>query len=174
MQETQLIIQPLEAEIEKCRKCLMSKCRRHVVIHRGSKHPVILLIGEAPGKYEDLNSIPFCGPSGKLLDKKIKEFGLPEHAMINVVKCRPTDAGGQNRPPTDEEIHNCLPFLKEQIDLLAPKIIVAVGKVAFRVLSENAYDSIYLIHPSACLRKPELVEIMDKHMKKIKEKVGNI
>jgi len=167
-------IQPIDVEIANCRKCLIGKKRKKNAIFRGSLNPVVLFVGEGPGKYEDLNGVPFCGPSGKLLDKKIKEFGLPEYAIINVVKCRPTDDCGQNRPPNDEEIKNCLVYLKEQIDLLAPKIIVAVGKVAFRVLSENAYDSIYLIHPSACLRKPELVEIMDKHMKKIKEKVGNI
>jgi DNA polymerase len=135
---------------------------------------VVLFVGEAPGKYEDMKGLPFVGPSGRLLDKEIitAGLGLVAIGMTNVVKCRPIDHEGNNRPPSEEEIASCLPFIRQQIDLLKPRVVVAVGKVAKEAL--RAYSPIYVLHPSAALRKPDLLDILQRHLKQVKEAVDRL
>lgn len=162
----------LQAMVRNCQQCSMSRTRRSTVFYRGHKNPMILFVGEAPGKYEDMKGLPFVGPSGRLLDKEIIAAGLGDVSvgMANVVKCRPVDPGGNNRTPSEQEVAACLPFIKQQIDLLGPRVVVAVGKVAKQAL--NGYSPTYVLHPAAALRNPDLLDILRAHLRKVKEELN--
>lgn len=156
--------------IGNCRLCSMSGTRQRVVIERGAINPAILFVGEAPGKYEDIKGLPFVGPSGRLLDAELARLGISAnlYAIVNVVKCRPTDGYGRNRPPSEQEVVNCMNFLRMQIDLMRPKIIVAVGKVAKEAL--NQYSPMYVLHPAAALRNPDdLMPILRRNLQSVKD-----
>ena len=165
--------------VNNCRMCCMSVTRKRTVMHRGSHNPIVLFVGEAPGKYEDLKGLPFVGPSGRCLEAELSRAGISLDicGFVNAVKCRPTDpyehAFVKNRPPTDEEVANCMPFLKQQIELMGPRIIVAVGKVAHRAL--HAYSPIYVLHPSAALRNPDdLMPILRRNLQAVKDTLDKL
>jgi DNA polymerase len=123
----------LEAAVAGCARCGLCKGRTKTVFGVGDRQAAWMFIGEGPGRNEDLQGQPFVGPAGKLLDNMLLAIGLKrsEHAYIaNVVKCRPTDAGGKDRPPTAEEIAACMPYLQRQIALLQPSGMIALGKTA--------------------------------------------
>ena len=159
-----------KASIENCEKCNLSLTRNKFVFGSGDPDADLLLIGEGPGEEEDLKGEPFVGGAGKLLDKILKAIGYvrTDNVFIaNIVKCRPP----QNRNPLPSEIEKCTPYLNNQINLIKPKLIVALGKVAGQtLLKENMlikemrkkihqYNSIPLIityHPAALLRNPSL------------------
>ena len=141
--------------------------RTHVVIGKGSRNADILFIGEGPGQQEDLQGVPFVGPAGQLLDKMLASVGLSlEDAYIaNVVKCRPPG----NRDPHDDEKEACLNYLRYQLMLIKPKIIVCLGRIAatrliredFKITKEHGqwFDRagvhmMAIYHPSALLRDP--------------------
>ena len=118
-----------------CTKCALHKSRTNVVWNRGNPFGAITLIGEAPGAKEDETGKAFVGRSGKKLDEiltKAKTFAqdvplLPEEVLIvNTIKCRPPD----NRVPTDDEIKKCRPYLKAQLELANPRILILLGKTA--------------------------------------------
>jgi len=119
---------PLRERILVCQKCPLSKERRNAVPGEGSLEVELMFVGEAPGRDEDIQGRPFVGRAGQLLTKIINAMGFqrPEVYITNVVKCRPP----QNRTPHKEEIDKCKGYLLEQIDLLAPRVIVTLGKVA--------------------------------------------
>jgi DNA polymerase len=99
----------------------------------GDEQAKWLFVGEGPGRNEDLQGEPFIGQAGKLLDNMLLAMGLrrDDNAYIaNIVKCRPTDGTGRDRPPTPQEVAACLPYLERQIALIQPKVIVALGKTA--------------------------------------------
>jgi DNA polymerase len=131
--------QPAMAELrrraEACLKCPhLVKSRKNVVFGVGDIHARLMFVGEAPGADEDAQGEPFVGAAGQLLTRIIKAMGLGrENVYIaNILKCRP-DTPGQssgNRKPTGEEMKTCLPYLVEQIDLIGPKVIVALGATA--------------------------------------------
>ncbi len=108
-----------------CKRCGLSEVRNNIVFGKGNPHARILIIGEAPGKNEDLEGKPFVGKAGKDLDKYLLEAGIdPNDIYIaNVVKCRPPE----NRNPKAEEISTCTPFLREQIRSIWPDFIVTLG-----------------------------------------------
>jgi uracil-DNA glycosylase len=153
-----------------CTKCNLSKSRTQVVFGEGNVHAGIMLIGEGPGYYEDELGRPFVGPSGELLDKILGACGFTrwEHVYIaNIVKCRPP----QNREPLPEERQACLPYLKEQIRLINPRIIVLLGATALKgLISADMKISEFrgkwidwenrnvmpTYHPAALLRNPSL------------------
>ena len=112
----------LEGACHSCKKCRLWEMRTNVVIGKGSRNADILFIGEGPGQQEDLQGVPFVGPAGQLLDKMLASVGLSlEDAYIaNVVKCRPPG----NRDPHDDEKEACLNYLRYQLMLIQPKIIV--------------------------------------------------
>lgn len=118
-----------------CRKCAIGSQRRNNVYGEGDPCARLMLIGEGPGETEDLMGRPFIGRAGQLLDKMIGAIGLArEDAYIcNTVKCRPTmpgTRGPRNRAPEPEEMANCRPFLDEQIDIVRPAVILALGAPA--------------------------------------------
>ena len=127
----------LEATILKCTACGLCRGRTQAVPGIGDRQATWLFIGEGPGFSEDQQGEPFVGPSGKLLDNMLLAMQLRrgENAYIaNIVKCRPTDDNGRDRPPTLEEAAACRPFLDRQIALIQPEIIVALGKTAAMML----------------------------------------
>lgn len=123
----------LKAAVAACTKCGLCQGRTQSVFGVGDEKAKWLFVGEGPGRNEDLRGEPFVGQAGKLLDNMLLAMGLKrgENAYIaNIVKCRPTDANGRDRPPTPEEIAACMPYLERQIALIQPAIIVALGKTA--------------------------------------------
>ncbi len=166
-----------------CKACDLCRTRHNVVFGVGNREADIMFVGEGPGEQEDLKGIPFVGPAGRLLDDMMSIIDLDrENSYIaNIVKCRPP----QNRDPADGEQDACIGYLRQQIDLVKPKIIVCLGRVAalrmirpdFRITREHGQwvrsgdawvTAIY--HPSALLRdlskRPEtfmdLLSIRDK------------
>jgi uracil-DNA glycosylase len=151
----------LSKQIEQspCGKLYGTNC----VIGRGALKPRIVFIGEAPGAEEDRLKQPFVGPSGKMLENWIRHVGLTEndYYITNVVKTRPPG----NRDPTPDEITLCMPWLKKQLELLEPEIIICVGRFAMNffypkkksILKESGilHDGKYYIvpHPSYFLRR---------------------
>lgn len=116
--------------IEDCRKCDLYKGRRNIVLGEGNIRAKLMFIGESPGGDEDRLGKPFVGKAGKLLDKIFEEIGLKreEIYITNIVKCRPP----QNRDPKDDEADACKDYLRNQVILIKPKVIVLLGSVALK------------------------------------------
>lgn len=121
-------LESLQKQVEGCTRCELHKERTHTVFARGSPTSRLVFVGEGPGQEEDLQGKPFVGPAGQLLDKMIEAMGLrPEDIYIcNIVKCRPPG----NRKPTPTEMQSCAPYLENQLQLLKPEVIVALGGTA--------------------------------------------
>ena len=125
----------LRERVLACVKCdALAAARRNVVFGVGNIHAQLMFVGEAPGADEDEQGEPFVGKAGQLLTKIIQAMGLTRDTVYiaNILKCRP-DTPGQsagNRKPAPEEMQTCLPYLQEQIDLIQPKVIVALGATA--------------------------------------------
>jgi uracil-DNA glycosylase family 4 len=162
----------LTRSIMQCQQCRLHESKTNYVPGEGSAHPDIIFIGEGPGQTEDQFGRPFIGNAGQLLDKIIEKMGYQREDVFigNVVKCRPPN----NREPLADEVAACLPFLRRQIELLVPKIIVCLGKVALnnllgtshsmgrirgQLLSFNNIPLIPTYHPSYILHKKVKEEI---------------
>ncbi len=125
-------LEKIAAEVKKCRKCQIGYTRTQGVPGEGNPHARLMFIGEAPGADEDVQGRPFVGRAGQLLTKMIAAMGLKREDVFitNVIKSRPPD----NRDPKEEEINNCWPYLKRQLELIRPEVIVALGSHATRTL----------------------------------------
>ena len=127
----------LAAEIAQCRACPLGEQRRQSVFGVGYRHAEWMLVGEAPGAEEDARGEPFVGQAGKLLDNMLASIGLtregetPQSVFIaNVLKCRPPN----NRNPEPAEVAQCQPFLRRQVELVNPKLVVVMGRFAAQAL----------------------------------------
>ena len=122
----QNLMEVVAAEVEACRKCELWKNRRNPVLGEGNIDSAVLLVGEAPGYWEDMKGRPFVGAAGKLLDEMLSEAELRrgEVYITNILKCRPPE----NRDPLAGEIVNCTPFLDRQIQIIKPRLIVTLGR----------------------------------------------
>ncbi len=155
----------LERSCEGCTRCGLCKGRTNVVFGVGNRNADILFIGEGPGEQEDLQGEPFVGPAGKLLDDMLSIIDLDRNKVYiaNIVKCRPP----HNRDPQDEEQDACIDYLRTQMELIRPKIVVCLGRIAarkiidpeFRITREHGtwshIDGVWMTaiyHPSALLR----------------------
>lgn len=170
-----------------CTQCPLSASRRHIVVDRGNPAAKVLMIGEAPGENEDIQAKAFVGRAGQLLDELMKGIGFDtnrDSLIVNVVKCRPPE----NRAPKHEEVDACNPFLKKQISLVTPKVILLLGAVALKHVIEdkkefsmereagNFFDHpsfpgikfMVLYHPAFILRDPRKKPVMIEHLKKFK------
>jgi uracil-DNA glycosylase len=121
--------------VDHCRKCAIGSTRRNAVYGEGDPCAQLMVVGEGPGETEDKLGRPFVGRAGELLDKMLLAIGLPRESVYicNTVKCRPTLDTGQrlaNRAPTPEEMRNCRPYLDEQIEIIRPRVILALGAPA--------------------------------------------
>ena len=172
----------LENECKSCQACALSRTRKNVVFGVGSREAEVLFIGEGPGANEDAEGVPFVGAAGKLLDDMLEMIGLKREAVYiaNIVKCRPP----QNRDPLNVEIG----YLRRQVALLRPKIIVCLGRIAameliredFKITREhgqfcekNSVLMTAMYHPAALLRdgskKPETFVDLKALQEKIRE-----
>ena len=127
---------PLKAAVSGCTKCGLHKTRTQTVFGVGDENADWMLIGEAPGAEEDRLGDPFVGQAGRLLDNMLAAVGLSRRKNVyiaNVLKCRPPG----NRNPTPEEVSQCTPHLLKQIELIQPKLIVAMGRFAAQTLLES-------------------------------------
>lgn len=157
----------LELACKHCAKCSLCERRTNVVFGVGNRNADILFIGEGPGEQEDLLGEPFVGPAGKLLDDMLSIIDLNrENCYIaNIVKCRPPG----NRDPKEEEQDACIDYLRAQVSLIKPKIIICLGRVAamriinpeFRITRDHGFwtnkNGLWMMamyHPSALLRDP--------------------
>ena len=155
------------ASICKCQKCLLGSTRTNFVFGVGNPQADIVFVGEAPGEKEDLAGEPFVGRAGKLLDKILAAIELSRnHIYIcNVLKCRPP----KNRDPLPNEVDLCEPYLKTQLSIINPKLIVALGWIAActilrtkeplkklrnQVFKYEGIDLIVTYHPAALFRNP--------------------
>lgn len=174
-------------EIRECERCALYRGRLNVVPGEGNPRARLMLIGEGPGQQEDRMGRPFVGPSGELLTRMLHAIGLErsEVYICNIVKCRPP----KNRNPEPEEAQACLPFLRMQVALVRPKIIVLLGKVACRwTLGEeisitrghgvwHERKGVWFLptfHPSALLRDPAKKADAWEDFQKLREKMREL
>jgi len=120
------LMEEVATEVMACRKCGLSKKRKNPVPGEGDLDADILFIGEAPGYWEDMKGKPFVGSAGEILDEMLSKIGLSRNKVYiaNILKCRPPE----NRDPSVSEIKECVPYLDQQIKIIKPKIIVALGR----------------------------------------------
>jgi len=174
-------LEELRAAIGDCRRCKLCSGRTHLVFGVGNPRAKLLFVGEGPGRDEDLQGEPFVGRAGQLLTDIItKGIGLRREDVYiaNVVKCRPPD----NRNPEPDEVAACEPFLKKQIELISPEIIVGLGKFAVQTLLQtkmpitklrgnwHTYHGIKLMptfHPAYLLRNPADKKLVWEDIKKV-------
>ncbi len=126
----------IEEEIRTCRRCPLHAFRRNAVPGEGRRDAEVMFVGEAPGRVEDETGRPFVGAAGKLLTSLIEGMGLRREDVYitNIIKCRPPG----NRDPEQDEIRACIPYLKRQLALIKPRVVVALGRHAARTLFEAA------------------------------------
>ncbi|AFZ83788.1 DNA polymerase bacteriophage-type [Candidatus Kinetoplastibacterium blastocrithidii TCC012E] len=164
----------LKEKVVRCKNCFLSGHRKNVVFGDGVLSDVdCMIIGEAPGEYEDIEGKPFVGKSGKLLDSMLSSIFISRSSnafISNIVKCRPPG----NRNPRPEEIISCRPYLIEQIDIINPKTILALGKFSANTLlcsdssirglrgkihgfksKGSSIPVVVSYHPAYLLRRPE-------------------
>ena len=150
-----------------CSKCPLHESRTNCVFGTGNKNASLMFVGEAPGEQEDLSGIPFVGRAGQLLDKFLYAVDIAREDVYiaNIIKCRPP----KNRDPLPEEEDACMDFLREQVKIIRPKVIVCLGRIAaasfirddFKISREhgqwtvkNGIMTMALYHPAALLRDP--------------------
>lgn len=165
-----------------CKKCELSEGRTNVVFGEGNPHARVMIIGEAPGKNEDLQGIPFVGSAGKYLDELLGYAGLmrQEVYIANVLKCRPPG----NRNPSPSEIELCTPYLREQVRIIKPEILVTLGNFSTRFILKTEVGITHLrgtlqqagrfrvfpiFHPAAAIYDQSKKATMEKDFRRLGE-----
>lgn len=174
-------LEDLRAAIGDCRRCKLWPGRTHLVFGVGNPRASVMFIGEGPGRDEDLQGEPFVGRAGQLLtDIIVKGMGLRREDVYiaNVIKCRPPE----NRNPEPDEVEACEPFLLKQIELIRPRVIVALGKFAVQTLLKskvpitrlrgvwhefNGIKIMPTLHPAYLLRNPGDKKVVWQDIKKV-------
>ncbi len=171
-----------------CQKCPRAQARTHLVLDRGNPDSKILIISERPGENEDSAAKAFVGRSGELLDRIMASIGLDTNRDVliaNVLKCK----AEEDRPPTALEVEACFPYLRRQIELIRPRVILLLGAVALKYLVKDRGDEfsmeeeaghlftapeypdvhfMVLYHPAFLLRDPRKKAVMWEHVKKLR------
>lgn len=194
------VLEKLKEEVEKCKKCNLGFSRIKAVFGMGNPYAEVMFVGEGPGWEEDHQGLPFVGKAGQLLDKILASIDLDRTKVYiaNIVKCHPMinpetpHAKGNDRPPTPEEVSACRVYLEEQIKIIKPRCIVALGNTAAKfLLSENRgisqirgkfyplslslfMNDISIVvlptyHPAALLRNPSLKKETWQDMKMLRD-----
>lgn len=175
----------LEQSIINCKKCRLRENRNNIVFGTGNKEADIMFIGEGPGADEDTQGIPFVGKAGILMDKALEGLGIKREELYiaNIVKCRPPS----NRVPNDDEAAECLNYLRNQVILVKPKIVVLLGSTALKNILGKEYSItaargkwiekkgiLYMPtwHPAALLRDENKKIEFWKDLKQIKERAS--
>lgn len=180
--ERRIQLDALAEEIVVCTKCPLSMGRTNAVPGEGVVDPLVMFVGEGPGYNEDQQGRPFVGKAGQYLDRWLETIGLSRESnayIANIVKCRPPN----NRDPQPLESETCSPYLRRQIELVRPKLLVTVGRISTRILTGSTqgitrihgtffrYEGISLVptfHPSAVLRNPDYRRPVWEDLKKIR------
>jgi len=177
----------LEGACLNCQKCDLWKTRRNVVIGKGNRNADIMFIGEGPGEQEDIQGYPFVGPAGQLLDRMLAaiDMSLDDVYIANIVKCRPPS----NRDPKEEEQQACINYLRYQLKLIEPKIIVCLGRIAAKAIIDpdfkitkqrgqwterKGYWITATYHPSALLRDESKKRPAWEDFKSIRDKYNQL
>jgi DNA polymerase len=175
----------LGARAATCRECALAEGRRSVVFGSGDADAELMFIGEGPGAEEDRRGLPFVGPAGELLTKIIQAIDLTrdEVYIANIVKCRPPG----NRDPAPEEVAACRGYLERQIELVRPRLIVALGRVAAQTLLGNdlplgrqrgqwhevlGVPTMVTYHPAALLRNAALKRPVWEDMQQVRDRLA--
>jgi DNA polymerase len=176
-----------------CKRCNLHKSRTQIVVDRGNPSASVLAVGEGPGENEDRQGLVFVGRAGHLLDEIMASVGIrtdTDLLLANIVKCRPP----QNRAPQTAEAEMCLPFLKKQISLVRPKLILLLGAVAltymlaerksfsmedevgrfFTIPGYPGTEFVTLYHPAFLLRDPRKKKDMWDHIRKVKRHLAKL
>ena len=178
----------LQAECLQCRGCALAETRTNVVFGDGATDAEILFVGEGPGQHEDEQGLPFVGRGGQLLDEMLSLIGLSREKnfyITNIVKCRPP----KNRDPLNTEQDACIDYLRSQVALIRPKIIICLGRIAacklikedFKITREHGQwfekNDVWmtaLFHPAAILRDPRRRPETFEDLKVIQAKILEI
>jgi uracil-DNA glycosylase family 4 len=178
----QQILENIARQVAGCTRCALHRERRKTVPGAGAIDPLVMVIGEGPGGEEDRCGKPFVGRAGQYLDRWLTAIGLERNSSCfigNIVKCRPPG----NRDPLPQEITACLPYLKQQIEVLEPKAILTLGRIATQILcgrsegigklrgQELDYLGIPVVatyHPSAVLRNTDLRAAVWEDLKRLR------
>jgi DNA polymerase len=179
-------LEELYKKCDECRACSLHKTKTNTVFGVGRSDADIMFVGEAPGENEDLTGEPFVGRAGKLFDKYLDAVGIKRENIYiaNILKCRPP----KNRDPQKDEEEACMGFLREQVRIINPSLIVCLGRISamrlikpdFKITAEHGvffekgkFMMTAVYHPSALLRDPHKKDDMLKDMEKIKEYAVN-
>ncbi len=166
-------LEELEGMLDDCARCQLSQNRTKIVFGDGNPDARLMFVGEAPGRAEDAQGLPFVGPAGKLLDDLLDGIGMKraDVYITNVVKCRPPG----NRDPLPIETDTCNPFLQEQIKLIGPSVVCQLGRIAANVMMKRTiqiskihgqkyigpgYFNVPVFHPAAALRTPSTRDLL--------------
>ena len=177
----------LRARCEDCHSCPLGDTRTNLVFGVGNPDADLMFVGEAPGEQEDLSGTPFVGRAGQLLDKYLYAVDIAREDVYiaNILKCRPP----KNRDPLPAEEDACIGYLREQVKLIRPKIIVCLGRISamrlikpdFKISQEHGqwfekgnFLMTAVFHPAALLRDPRRKEDMLEDMKRIKAKLEEL
>ncbi len=164
-----------------CTRCPLHETKKNTVFGCGNRNASLMFVGEAPGEQEDLQGIPFVGAAGQLLNKYLTAVGInrDEVYIANILKCRPP----HNRDPQPDESDACIVYLREQVKLIRPKVIVCLGRISAarlihpdykitkehgEIIKKGAFVMTAVYHPAALLRDASKKEDMFRDMKKIK------
>lgn len=185
--EKELHFAELEEKCRSCRGCALSATRTNCVFGVGNRNAELMFVGEAPGEQEDLQGIPFVGRAGQLLDRYLFAVDIKREDVYiaNILKCRPP----HNRDPLPAEEDACIGYLREQVRLIRPRVIVCLGRIAalrlispdFKITRDHGvwyerggFLMTAVYHPAALLRDPRKKDDMLADMKKIKEKLSSV
>jgi len=184
--DSRVLLENFCRSMQNCQNCSLHRYRTHLVFGAGNPEAKLMLIGEAPGREEDLQGKPFVGAAGKILTEGLSQVGLSreEVYIANILKCRPPG----NRDPLPEEIGSCFPYLESQIEIIDPRIICALGKFAAQVLLntsqgithlrgkpqwyKNNITLIPIYHPAACIYKPAWKKTFLDDLKLVRDELG--
>ena len=177
------ILRQMQEDLQQCRNCGLCEGRTQAVLGAGVPNSRIVIVGEGPGRNEDEQGKPFVGRSGQLLDQMLEQVGLSRNRNVfitNIVKCHPPE----NRDPMPEECLACRPWLDKILELIDPKIILCVGRIAaqqlfdpnFRVTRQHGEIRerdgrlvMATFHPAALLRNPSYKPMMEEDLRKLAE-----
>ncbi len=182
---TAVTLDELRRELADCKRCKLCSGRTNIVFGTGNPLAELVFVGEGPGEEEDKQGVPFVGRAGQLLTKMIEAmgYGRDDVYICNVVKCRPPN----NRNPEPDEIAACEPFLKAQLRMIHPKVIVALGKFATQTLLRDTtaisrlrgrwreYEGVPLMptfHPAYLLRSPGEKKLAWSDLQQVMKKLG--
>ncbi|MFQ6066394.1 MAG: uracil-DNA glycosylase [bacterium] len=184
--DSRVLLEDLCRSMQNCQSCSLHGYRIHLVFGAGNPEAELMLVGEAPGREEDLQGKPFVGAAGKLLTEGLSQVGLSREEVYigNILKCRPPG----NRDPLPEEIRACFPYLERQIEIIGPRIICTLGKFAAQVLLDTSQGITHLrgkpqwyknnitllptYHPAACIYKPAWKKTFLGDLKMVRDELG--